>query len=61
MKISTDHAEIRAAPHQALSGIPEDGAELCAGEPQAGAAGPYPFLPCAPGRSSTASAAWKAR
>ncbi|OPJ81008.1 hypothetical protein AV530_004368 [Patagioenas fasciata monilis] len=37
------HAEIRAAPHQAVRGFPEDGALLRPREPQAGGPRPYPF------------------
>ncbi|XP_064580211.1 bis(5'-adenosyl)-triphosphatase isoform X2 [Zonotrichia leucophrys gambelii] len=48
LKISPDHAEIWAAPDQALGGVPEDRAELCSGEPQAGAARTYPCHAAAP-------------
>ncbi|XP_059336052.1 bis(5'-adenosyl)-triphosphatase isoform X2 [Ammospiza nelsoni] len=48
LKIIPDHAEIWAAPDQALGGVPEDRAELCSGEPQAGAARTYPCHAAAP-------------
>lgn len=48
-KINVYHAEIRAAPHQALCGLPEDWAVLCSGEPKAGGPGTYPFEQCLEG------------
>ncbi|KAK2534638.1 hypothetical protein Q9966_007272 [Columba livia] len=43
LKIGIYHAEIWAAPHQAVRGLPEDGALLRPREPQAGGPRPYPF------------------
>lgn len=40
------HAEIWAAHHQALRGLPEDWALLCSCESQAGGPRPYPFEQC---------------
>lgn len=48
LKISPDHAEVWAAPHQALGGVPEDRAVLCSGEPPAGGAWTYPSRAAAP-------------
>jgi len=43
LKINIYHAEIWAAPHQAIRGLPEDWALLCSREPEAGGPRAYPF------------------
>lgn len=43
LKINIYHAEIRAAPHQALCGLSEDRALLCSREQEAGGPRAYPF------------------